>query len=147
MSNAITAEKLSRDLNIEEGSFVAVLGHNGCGKSTLAKHFNAVLLPEGGSVHVFGLDTANEERLLDIRRTVGMVFQNPDNQMVANVVEEDVAFAPEDLGVPSQEIRRRVDDALKAVGMYEYRTAAPHLLSGGQKQRVARAGAIALEPR
>ena len=164
MSNAITAEKLSfsypsqnegesvrvfegLDLNIEEGSFVAVLGHNGCGKSTLAKHFNAVLLPEGGSVHVFGLNTADEERLLDIRRTVGMVFQNPDNQMVANVVEEDVAFAPENLGVPSEEIRRRVDDALKTVGMYEYRTHAPHLLSGGQKQRIAIAGILAMEPK
>ena len=134
-------------LSIEAGSFVAVLGHNGCGKSTLAKHFNAVLLPEGGSVCVFGLNTAEEERLLDIRRTVGMVFQNPDNQMVANVVEEDVAFAPENLGVEPKEIRRRVDEALKAVGMYEYRSHAPHLLSGGQKQRVAIAGVIAMEPR
>lgn len=135
------------ELQLEEGSFVAVLGRNGCGKSTLAKHFNAVLLPEGGSVSVFGLDTADEARLLDIRRTVGMVFQNPDNQMVASVVEEDVAFAPENLGVPSPEIRRRVDEALKAVGMYEYRAHAPHLLSGGQKQRVAIAGVIAMEPR
>ena len=134
-------------LSVEEGSFVAVLGHNGCGKSTLAKHFNAVLLPEGGSVHVFGLNTADEERLLDVRRTVGMVFQNPDNQMVATVVEEDVAFAPENLGVEPKEIRRRVDEALKAVGMYEYRNHAPHLLSGGQKQRVAIAGVIAMEPR
>ncbi len=134
-------------LSVEEGSFVAVLGHNGCGKSTLAKHFNAVLLPEGGSVHVFGLNTADEERLLDVRRTVGMVFQNPDNQMVATVVEEDVAFAPENLGVEPKEIRRRVDEALKAVGMYEYRHHAPHLLSGGQKQRVAIAGVIAMEPR
>ena len=134
-------------LSIEAGSFVAVLGHNGCGKSTLAKHFNAVLLPEGGSVCVFGLNTGEEERLLDIRRTVGMVFQNPDNQMVANVVEEDVAFAPENLGVEPKEIRRRVDEALKAVGMYEYRSHAPHLLSGGQKQRVAIAGVIAREPR
>ena len=134
-------------LSIEAGSFVAVLGHNGCGKSTLAKHFNAVLLPEGGSVCVFGLNTAEEERLLDIRRTVGMVFQNPDNQMVANVVEEDVAFAPENLGVEPKEIRRRVDEALKAVGMYEYRSHAPHLLSGGQKQRGAIAGVIAMEPR
>ena len=125
------------NLSIEEGSFVAVLGHNGCGKSTLAKHFNAVLLPEGGSVHVFGMDTSDEALLVDIRRTVGMVFQNPDNQMVANVVEEDVAFAPENLGVPSEEIRRRVDEALKLVGMYDYRLHAPHLLSGGQKQRVA----------
>ena len=135
------------NLSIEEGSFVAVLGHNGCGKSTLAKHFNAVLLPEGGSVHVFGMDTSDESLLVDIRRTVGMVFQNPDNQMVANVVEEDVAFAPENLGVPSEEIRRRVDEALKLVGMYDYRLHAPHLLYGGQKQRVAIAGVIAMRPR
>ena len=135
------------NLSIEEGSFVAVLGHTGCGKSTLAKHFNAVLLPEGGSVHVFGMDTSDESLLVDIRRTVGMVFQNPDNQMVANVVEEDVAFAPENLGVPSEEIRRRVDEALKLVGMYDYRLHAPHLLSGGQKQRVAIAGVIAMRPR
>ena len=135
------------NLSIEEDSFVAVLGHNGCGKSTLAKHFNAVLLPEGGSVHVFGMDTSDESLLVDIRRTVGMVFQNPDNQMVANVVEEDVAFAPENLGVPSEEIRRRVDEALKLVGMYDYRLHAPHLLSGGQKQRVAIAGVIAMRPR
>ena len=135
------------NLSIEEGSFVAVLGHNGCGKSTLAKHFNAVLLPEGGSVQVFGMDTSDESLLVDIRRTVGMVFQNPDNQMVANVVEEDVAFAPENLGVPSEEIRRRVDEALKHVGMYDYRLHAPHLLSGGQKQRVAIAGVIAMRPR
>ena len=134
------------NLSIEEGSFVAVLGHNGCGKSTLAKHFNAVLLPEGGSVQVFGMDTSDESLLVDIRRTVGMVFQNPDNQMVANVVEEDVAFAPENLGVPSEEIRRRVDEALKLVGMYDYRLHAPHLLSGGQKQRVAIAGVIAMRP-
>ena len=135
------------NLSLEEGSFIAVLGHNGCGKSTLAKHFNAVLLPEGGSVHVFGMDTSDESLLVDIRRTVGMVFQNPDNQMVANVVEEDVAFAPENLGVPSEEIRRRVDEALKLVGMYDYRLHAPHLLSGGQKQRVAIAGVIAMRPR
>ena len=135
------------NLSIEEGSFVAVLGHNGCGKSTLAKHFNAVLLPEGGSVQVFGMDTSDDSLLVDIRRTVGMVFQNPDNQMVANVVEEDVAFAPENLGVPSEEIRRRVDEALKLVGMYDYRLHAPHLLSGGQKQRVAIAGVIAMRPR
>ena len=135
------------NLSIEEGSFIAVLGHNGCGKSTLAKHFNAVLLPEGGSVHVFGMDTSDESLLVDIRRTVGMVFQNPDNQMVANVVEEDVAFAPENLGVPSEEIRRRVDEALKLVGMYDYHLHAPHLLSGGQKQRVAIAGVIAMRPR
>ncbi len=135
------------DLEIRQGSFVAVLGHNGSGKSTLAKHLNAILLPSGGKVYVLGMDTVDERNLLDIRRTVGMVFQNPDNQIVANVVEEDVAFAPENLGVPSDEIRRRVDDALKAVGMYEYREHAPHLLSGGQKQRVAIAGVIAMQPR
>ena len=135
------------DLEIEAGSFVAVLGHNGSGKSTLAKHMNANLLPTGGKVWVGGMDTADEARLLDIRRTVGMVFQNPDNQIVANVVEEDVAFAPENLGVPPAEIRQRVDAALKAVGMYEYREHAPHLLSGGQKQRVAIAGVIAMAPR
>ena len=134
-------------LEIEEGSFVAVLGHNGSGKSTLAKHMNAILLPSGGAVYVDGIDTADEERLLDIRRTVGMVFQNPDNQIVANVVEEDVAFAPENLGVPPDEIRQRVDDALKAVNMYSFREHAPHLLSGGQKQRVAIAGVIAMRPR
>ena len=133
-------------LDIEEGSFVAVLGHNGSGKSTLAKHMNAILLPSGGRVYVDGIDTADEDRLLDIRRTVGMVFQNPDNQIVANVVEEDVAFAPENLGVPPEEIRRRVDDALKAVNMYQYREHAPHLLSGGQKQRIAIAGVIAMQP-
>ena len=147
-----TAEGLSPsvldgvDLNIEKGSFVAVLGHNGSGKSTLAKHLNAILLPSGGKVYVNGTDTFDEDKLLDIRRTIGMVFQNPDNQIVANVVEEDVAFAPENLGVPPEEIRRRVDDALKAVGMYEFREHAPHLLSGGQKQRIAIAGVIAMEP-
>ena len=135
------------DLEIEAGSFVAVLGHNGSGKSTLAKHMNAILLPTGGKVWVGGMDTADEARLLDIRRTVGIVFQNPDNQIVAKVVEEDVAFAPENLGVPPAEIRQRVDAALKAVGMYEYREHAPHLLSGGQKQRVAIAGVIAMAPR
>ena len=135
------------DLEIQAGSFVAVLGHNGSGKSTLAKHLNAILLPTGGKVYVDGIDTTDEDRLLDIRRTIGMVFQNPDNQIVANVVEEDVAFAPENLGVPPEEIRRRVDDALKAVGMYEYREHAPHLLSGGQKQRIAIAGVIAMQPR
>ncbi len=134
-------------LNICSGSFVAILGHNGSGKSTLAKHMNAILLPTGGTVYVDGINTADEERLLDIRRTVGMVFQNPDNQIVANVVEEDVAFAPENLGVPPVEIRKRVDDALKAVGMYEFREHAPHLLSGGQKQRVAIAGVLAMAPR
>ena len=135
------------NIAIEEGSFVAVLGHNGSGKSTLAKHMNAILLPSGGTVYVDGIDTADESKLLDIRRTVGMVFQNPDNQIVANVVEEDVAFAPENLGVPPEEIRQRVDDALKAVNMYEYREHAPHLLSGGQKQRIAIAGVIAMAPR
>ena len=134
-------------LDIEEGTFVAVLGHNGSGKSTLAKHMNAILLPSGGAVYVDGIDTADENRLLELRRTVGMVFQNPDNQIVANVVEEDVAFAPEHLGVPPSEIRQRVDDALKAVNMYGYREHAPHLLSGGQKQRVAIAGVIAMRPR
>ena len=135
------------DLTIEQGSFVAVLGHNGCGKSTLAKHFNAILLPQGGSVHVWGMDTKDEALLLEIRRCVGMVFQNPDNQIVSNVVEEDVAFAPENLGVAPDEIRRRVDEALRQVGMYEYRAHAPHLLSGGQKQRVAIAGVIAMRPK
>ena len=137
------------DLNIEieEGSFTAVIGPNGCGKSTLAKHFNAVLLPSGGKVWVAGLDTSDEAKLLEIRRQIGMVFQNPDNQIVANVVEEDVAFAPENLGVPPAEIRRRVDEALKTVGMYEYREHAPHLLSGGQKQRIAIAGVLAMDPR
>ncbi len=135
------------NLQIEEGSFVAVLGGNGCGKSTLAKHFNSILLPCGGKVYVCGIDTANEERLMSIRKRVGMVFQNPDNQIVANVVEEDVAFGPENLGVASPAIRQRVDQALKQVGMYEYREHAPHLLSGGQKQRIAIAGVIAMEPR
>jgi len=135
------------NLNIEQGSFVAVLGHNGCGKSTLAKHFNAILLPAGGSVHVFGLDTREENLLLQVRQKVGMVFQNPDNQIVSNVVEEDVAFAPENLGVEPEEIRRRVDDALKEVGMYKYREHAPHMLSGGQKQRIAIAGVIAMRPK
>ena len=134
-------------LTIEDGSFVAVLGGNGCGKSTLAKHFNSILLPGGGKVYVFGMDTMDEEKLLTIRKTTGMVFQNPDNQIVANVVEEDVAFGPENLGISSAEIRRRVDLALKQVGMYEYREHAPHLLSGGQKQRIAIAGIIAMEPK
>ena len=134
------------NLTIEQGSFVAVLGSNGCGKSTLAKHFNSILLPCGGKVYVCGLDTSDEELLIRIRRNVGMVFQNPDNQIVANVVEEDVAFGPENLGVASPEIARRVEQALKHVGMYEYREHAPHLLSGGQKQRIAIAGIIAMEP-
>ena len=135
------------DLEIEQGSFVAVLGSNGSGKSTLAKHFNAILLPCGGSVHVYDMDTRDESKLIPIRRRVGMVFQNPDNQIVANVVEEDVAFAPENLGIASPAIRQRVDRALKDVDMYEYREHAPHLLSGGQKQRIAIAGVIAMEPR
>ncbi len=135
------------NLRVESGSFVAILGGNGCGKSTLAKHFNSILLPSGGKVYVHGMDTSDEELLLRIRRYVGMVFQNPDNQIVANVVEEDVAFGPENLGVASPEIRRRVDQALKQVGMYEFREHAPHLLSGGQKQRVAIAGIIAMEPK
>ena len=143
---APTAALEEVSLSIEKGSFVVVLGHNGSGKSTLAKHMNAVLLPGGGAVYVEGMDTRDEALLLEIRRRVGMVFQNPDNQIVANVVEEDVAFAPENLGVPTEEIRRRVDDALAAVGMSEFARHAPHLLSGGQKQRVAIAGVIAMEP-
>lgn len=135
------------NLSVPEGQFLAVLGHNGCGKSTLAKHFNAILTPTSGKVYVDGLDTADEDKLFDIRRTVGMVFQNPDNQLVATIVEEDVAFAPENLGVPPKEIRERVDDALKQVDMYEFREHAPHQLSGGQKQRVAIAGIIAMQPR
>ena len=134
-------------LSVKPGEFVAVLGHNGSGKSTLAKHFNAILLPSGGKVYVDGLDTCDEDKLLDIRRQVGMVFQNPDNQIVASVVEEDVAFGPENLGVPSEEIRERVDSALAAVRMSEYVRHAPHLLSGGQKQRVAIAGVLAMRPR
>jgi len=134
------------NLSVEKGSFVAVLGGNGCGKSTLAKHFNSILLPCGGKIYAFGMDTSDPEKLIAIRRTVGMVFQNPDNQIVANVVEEDVAFGPENLSISSPEIRKRVDQALKQVGMYEYREHAPHLLSGGQKQRVAIAGIIAMEP-
>ena len=135
------------NLQIEQGTFVAILGSNGCGKSTLAKHFNTILLPSGGTVSVFGMDTSDEDKLIAIRRTVGMVFQNPDNQIVANVVEEDVAFGPENLGVASPAIRYRVDAALKQVGMYDYREHSPHLLSGGQKQRVAIAGVIAMEPK
>ena len=135
------------ELQIESGSFVAVLGTNGCGKSTLAKHFNSILLPSGGKVYVCGMDTSDEEKLIDIRRNVGMVFQNPDNQIVANVVEEDVAFGPENLGIAAPMIRVRVDNALKQVGMYDYREHAPHLLSGGQKQRIAIAGVIAMEPK
>ena len=133
-------------LAIERGSFTVILGHNGSGKSTLAKTFNAVLLPSGGRVYVDGMDTVDETLLLEIRRRVGMVFQNPDNQIVANVVEEDVAFAPENLGVPTEEIRRRVDDALRSVGMEKFAKHAPHLLSGGQKQRIAIAGVLAMRP-
>lgn len=133
-------------LDISKGEFVAVLGHNGSGKSTIAKHMNAILLPCGGKVYVEGIDTSDEERLFDIRQRVGMVFQNPDNQIVATIVEEDVAFALENLGVPPDEMRERVDDALKSVGMYEYREHSPHQLSGGQKQRIAIAGIIAMRP-
>ena len=164
MANAISVENLAYtypgvddtpgvavfeglNLSVEEGSFVAILGGNGCGKSTLAKHFNSILLPCGGKIWVCGMDTADEEKMIAIRRNVGMVFQNPDNQIVANVVEEDVAFGPENLGIAAPEIRNRVDKALKQVGMYEYREHAPHLLSGGQKQRIAIAGVIAMEPK
>ncbi len=135
------------DLSVPEGQFLAVLGHNGCGKSTLAKLFNAILIPTEGTVTVDGIDTSDEDRLFDVRQTVGMVFQNPDNQLVATIVEEDVAFAPENLGVPPEEIRQRVDYALKQVDMYEFRDHAPHQLSGGQKQRIAIAGIIAMQPR
>lgn len=163
MENIITAENLvfeyvdgdtgekSRvlkgiDLTVKKGEFLAVLGHNGSGKSTLAKHFNGILMPTEGRVTVDGIDTRDEERLFDLRRRVGMVFQNPDNQMVATIVEEDVAFAPENLGVPRDEIRRRVDRALETVGMSDFKRHAPHMLSGGQKQRVAIAGVLAMEP-
>ena len=135
------------NLTVEEGTFVAILGTNGCGKSTLAKHFNSILLPSGGKVWVCGIDTSEDTHIMAVRRNVGMVFQNPDNQIVANVVEEDVAFGPENLGIASPEIRNRVDKALKQVGMYEYREHAPHLLSGGQKQRIAIAGVIAMQPK
>ncbi|MBQ2829724.1 MAG: energy-coupling factor transporter ATPase [Oscillospiraceae bacterium] len=141
-----TAALRGVDLSIRRGEFVVVLGHNGSGKSTLAKHFNAILLPSGGTVYVDNMDTADESLILEIRRRVGMVFQNPDNQIVANVVEEDVAFAPENLGVPTDEIRRRVDAALEAVGMGKFALHAPHLLSGGQKQRFAIAGVLAMQP-
>ena len=135
------------DLTINQGEYVAILGHNGSGKSTLAKHSNGILLPSGGKMYVGGMDTMDESLIYEIRRQCGMVFQNPDNQIVATVVEEDVAFGPENLGLPQDELRARVDHALKAVGMYEYRDHAPHLLSGGQKQRVAIAGVIAMRPR
>ena len=143
------SEFVLKDINIsfKQGEMTAVLGHNGCGKSTFAKHLNAILLPSGGAVYIDGIDTKDENRIYDIRQHVGMVFQNPDNQIVATIVEEDVAFALENLGVEPNEIRRRVDEALQAVGMYEYRMHAPHQLSGGQKQRVAIAGIIAMRPR
>ncbi len=134
-------------LDIPEGQFLAVLGHNGCGKSTLAKHFNGILVGNEGKVFVNGIDTSDDERIYDIRQTVGMVFQNPDNQLVATIVEEDVAFAPENLGIPPAEIRERVDEALNAVDMYKYRLHSAHQLSGGQKQRIAIAGIIAMRPR
>ena len=133
-------------LDIKKGEFVALLGHNGCGKSTIAKHLNAMLLPDSGKVLIYGDDTSDEEKTYDIRKKVGLVLQNPDNQLVASIVEEDVAFGPENLGIPPQEIRERVDYALKAVGMYEYREHAPYKLSGGQKQRVAIAGILAMLP-
>lgn len=133
-------------MSVKKGEFVALLGHNGCGKSTMAKHFNALLLPSEGKVYVDGMDTSDEDKCYDIRRKVGLVLQNPDNQLVASIVEEDVAFGPENLGIEPKEIRRRVDDALKKVDMYEYRLHAPYKLSGGQKQRVAIAGIIAMEP-
>ena len=144
-----TVENLILDninLEIKKGEFVCVLGHNGSGKSTLAKHFNAILLPSGGTVYVNGIDTKDESKLFDVRKNVGMVFQNPDNQLVATMVEDDVAFALENLGITSKEIRKRVDEALKSVGLYEFKSDAPHKLSGGQKQRVAIAGVIALRP-
>ena len=134
-------------LNVNKGEFVAVIGHNGCGKSTLAKHLNAMLLPDSGKVYVDGDDTADEQKTWDIREKVGLVLQNPDNQLVASIVEEDVTFGPDNLGVDPKEIRQRVDNALKAVGMYEYRTHAPYKLSGGQKQRVAIAGILAIQPK
>lgn len=146
--NNLTKVDVIKNLNmdVKKGEFLCVLGHNGSGKSTLAKHFNAILLPCGGKVYVDKMDTADEEKCFEIRSNVGLVLQNPDNQLVASVVEEDVAFGPENLGVPPKEIRKRVDNALKAVDMYEYRKNAPYKLSGGQKQRVAIAGIIAMEP-
>ena len=146
--NGIKSIDVLKDVSLEinKGEFVAILGHNGSGKSTIAKHFNAILVPQQGTVTINGIDTKDEDKLFDIRQTVGMVFQNPDNQIVATIVEEDVAFALENLGVPPDEIRKRVDDALKTVNMYEYKEHAPHRLSGGQKQRVAIAGVIAMRP-
>lgn len=136
----------SVSLEVKKGEFVALLGHNGCGKSTLAKHLNAMLLPDSGKVYIDGDDTADEDKTYDIRKKVGLVLQNPDNQLVASIVEEDVAFGPENLGIEPSEIRKRVDDALKAVDMYEYRESAPFKLSGGQKQRIAIAGILAMQP-
>jgi energy-coupling factor transport system ATP-binding protein len=144
VKNELTLKSVN--LSVESGEFVAILGHNGSGKSTLAKHFNAILLPSGGSVYINGIDTKIEEKLFEIRQKVGMVFQNPDNQIVATIVEEDVAFALENIGLPPSEIRNRVDEALKIVGMYEYKDHAAHQLSGGQKQRIASAGVIAMRP-
>ena len=146
--NVIAVETAVNDVSFEvkPGEFVAILGHNGSGKSTLARHINALLVPEEGTMYVDGIDTSEKDMVWEVRKRAGMVFQNPDNQIVANVVEEDVAFAPENLGVASEEIRRRVDDALTAVDMTAFMTHAPHLLSGGQKQRVAIAGVIAMEP-
>lgn len=145
-TDAVTEVLKGISLDIERGEFVAVLGHNGSGKSTFAKHLNAILTPTSGRVCVCGKDTSDEDKLFDIRRRVGMVFQNPDNQMVANIVEDDVAFAPENLGLPREEIRRRVDNALAAVNMSAFARHAPHMLSGGQKQRIAIAGVLAMEP-
>ncbi len=145
-TDAVTEVLKGISLDIERGEFVAVLGHNGSGKSTFAKHLNAILTPTSGRVCVCGTDTSDEDKLFDIRRRVGMVFQNPDNQMVANIVEDDVAFAPENLGLPREEIRRRVDNALAAVNMSAFARHAPHMLSGGQKQRIAIAGVLAMEP-
>lgn len=145
-TDAVTEVLKGISLDIERGEFVAVLGHNGSGKSTFAKHLNAILTPTSGRVCVCGTDTSDEDKLFDIRRRVGMVFQNPDNQMVANIVEDDVAFAPESLGLPREEIRRRVDNALAAVNMSAFARHAPHMLSGGQKQRIAIAGVLAMEP-
>lgn len=148
-NGSVIANRVIKDvsLSVRQGEFIALLGHNGCGKSTMAKLFNALLVPKTGTVMVDGMNTSEEENIYKIRRNVGLVLQNPDNQMVASIVEEDVAFGPENLGIEPEEIRKRVDAALKAVDMYEYRTHAPHKLSGGQKQRVAIAGIIAMEPK
>ena len=148
-SGEIKEEKVLKDINIEieKGSFTAILGHNGSGKSTLAKHINALLAPSDGTIWVDGMDVSKEENVIPVRKSAGMVFQNPDNQIIANVVEEDVGFGPENIGVPTDEIWQRVDYALKAVGMTKYRTHSPNKLSGGQKQRVAIAGVVAMEPK